>query len=253
MFKKMLAKLAPASGRSAPAAPPGLRLYAVGDVHGRLDLLTRLGELISADLAKAEGIEAGAVFLGDYVDRGPDSAGVLEMLSAGGFPIRHVALRGNHEEIMLKFLEDENVLDSWRKYGGMETLHSYGVSVADVMRGSGYDRARESLIRALPPAHLEFLRSTSPCVEFGDYFFAHAGAKPGVPLERQVPDDLLWIREEFLRNEGSFGKIVVHGHTPVERPDERPNRVNIDTGAYASGRLTALVLEGNTRRFLSTA
>ena len=253
MLKKFLGKLSAKESRPAPRLPDGMRLYAIGDIHGRLDLLGALAERITSDLASAAHLDVGAIFLGDYVDRGAHSAGVIDLLSSGRFPVSHVALRGNHEEIMLKFLDDENVLDSWRKFGGLETLHSYGVPVAEAMRGGGYDRAREALLRELPQSHLDFLHATTPSIAFGDYFFAHAGVRPGAPLDRQVPEDLLWIREDFLRHEGSFGKIVVHGHTPVERPDERPNRINIDTGAYASGRLTALVLEGETRRFLSTA
>ena len=197
-------------------------------------------------------MEVGTIFLGDYVDRGPDSAAVLEALSSGAFPTPIVALRGNHEEVLLKFLDDERVLDSWRNFGGLETLHSYGVPVAEAMRGGGYDKARETFLRALPEGHLRFLQQTLLSTSLGDYFFAHAGVKPGVPLDRQISNDLLWIREEFLRYDGGYGKVVVHGHTPVEKPDVRRNRINIDTGAYASSTLTALVLEGDERRFLST-
>jgi serine/threonine protein phosphatase 1 len=252
MLTKILGRLKPAAA-PAPRAPDNLRLYVIGDVHGRLDLLESLQSLIDQDRRQNPAREAGAIFLGDYVDRGRDSAGVLDKLSRGDFPTPIIALRGNHEEVLLKFLEDENVLETWRKFGGLETLHSYGVPVAEAMRGAGYDRAREALLRALPPAHLAFLRQTASSVSFGDYFFSHAGVRPGVPLENQVADDLLWIREDFLRHDGPFGKIVVHGHTPVEKPDVRPHRINVDTGAYASSILTALVLDGESRSFLSTA
>jgi len=235
-----------------PSAPPGMRVYAIGDVHGRLDLLIELERQISRDLATAP-TDVLTVFLGDYVDRGKDSAGVLERLSAIEFCTPICALRGNHEEVFLQFLSDASVLESWRKFGGLETLHSYGVNVTDAMRGAGFDRARAALRKVLPPHHQKFLEETRHSVTLGDYFFCHAGAKPGIDLEFQTAKDLLWIREEFLRFEGEFGKIVVHGHSPMSAPEIKANRINVDTGAYASSVLTALVLEGETRRFLSTA
>lgn len=232
--------------------PPELRLYVVGDVHGRLDLLTELEERIKRDLATAP-VQVLTIFLGDYIDRGPDSAGVIERLSAEAFatPIR--TLRGNHEETLLKFLNDASILDSWRDYGGLETLHSYGVNVGEAMRGAGYERAQSLLASALPAHHKRFLENTEISFSIGDYFFCHAGVRPGVALDQQRADDLLWIRDDFLRFGGFFGKVVVHGHTAVLQPDVRANRINIDTGAYASSILTALVLEGGERRFLSTA
>lgn len=251
MLNKILGRMKPAAA-PAPRAPDNLRLYVIGDVHGRLDLLESLASLIDQDRRQSPTREVGTILLGDYVDRGRDSAGVLDKLSRGDFPTPIIALRGNHEEVLLKFLEDENVLETWRKFGGLETLHSYGVPVAEAMRGAGYDRAREALVRALPPMHLEFLRQTATSVTFGDYFFTHAGVRPGVPLEAQVSDDLLWIREDFLRHDGAYGKVVVHGHTPVEKPDLRANRINVDTGAYMSSVLSAVVLEDETRRILST-
>ncbi len=254
MFGSIVGRLrAKQQSPAAPRVPEGMRLYVVGDVHGRLDLLRELAAQIADDVKSAGGRDVGAIFVGDYVDRGPDSAGVVDELSRHAFPTPIIALRGNHEEILLKFLDDATVLDSWRKFGGLETLHSYGVSVSDAMRGAGYDRAREALLRALPQSHLEFLTQTLPSISFGDYFFCHAGVRPGIALSRQSPGDLLWIREEFLRHAGSFGKVVVHGHTPTSAPDVRPNRINVDTGAYASSILTALVLEDDRRRFLSTA
>ena len=252
MLRKFIDRLKPAPGAPAPQAPEGMRLYVVGDVHGRLDLLRILADVIATDAATADGRQVGTIFLGDYVDRGPDSAGVLEAWSRGDFPTPIVALRGNHEEVLLKFLDDASVLDNWRKFGGLETLHSYGVPVGEAMRGGGYDRAREAFAAAFPAAHLDFLRQTPASLALGDYFFAHAGVRPGVPLEAQVSDDLLWIREDFLRHEGAYGKVVVHGHTPVEKPDLRANRINIDTGAYMSSVLSAVVLENESRRILST-
>lgn len=242
----------PRAPAAPPAIPPDMRIYAVGDIHGRFDLLQTLAGRIADDLASAPAREACAVFLGDYVDRGPQSAQVIDALSGGGFSTRLIALRGNHEEMLLRFLDDESVLETWRNFGGLETLHSYGVPVADAMRGAGYAAARDAFRRALPQRHLDFLSRTAPSVAFGDYFFCHAGVRPGVALDRQRPDDLLWIRHEFLQHRGSFGKVVVHGHTPVAAPEDRGNRINIDTGAYASSTLTALVLEDDRRRYLST-
>ena len=235
----------------APAIPEGVRLYVIGDIHGRLDLLNDLDQMIKHDLETAPA-EVLTVFLGDYVDRGPESAGVLERLSADDFCTSICPLRGNHEEVLLQFLSDASVLGSWRKFGGLETLHSYGVDVAHAMRGAGYDRAQEALAETLPYRHLQFLEKTRFSFTLGDYFFSHAGVRPGIDLERQTAEDLLWIRTEFLQFEGAFGKVVVHGHTPTAEPEIKPNRINVDTGAYASSILTALVLEGETRRFLAT-
>lgn len=234
---------------SSAALPPGVRIYAVGDIHGRRDLLVTLCEKIRDDL---EGAPATVltIFLGDYVDRGPDSAGVIEQLARFDAPTPFCALRGNHEEVLLEFLEDESRLESWRKFGGLETLHSYGVDVSEAMRGRGYDKARRSLIEKFPDTHRRFVADTPFCIAHGDYFFVHAGVRPGVPLHLQNVDDMLWIREEFLNSQQNWGKLIVHGHTPVSAPDVRPNRINVDTGAFATSVLTALVLEGSERRFL---
>ena len=233
-----------------PSVPAGTRLYAIGDVHGRLDLLNELEHLISRDLATAPS-RVLTVFLGDYVDRGRESAGVLERLSSRDFCTPTCFLRGNHEEVFLQFFSDPSVLGSWRKFGGLETLHSYGVNVGEAMRGASYDVAQAALMDVLPARHRQFLEATLPSFTLGDYFFCHAGVKPGVDLEFQVSRDLFWIREEFLQYEGFFGKVVVHGHSPTPEPELKSNRINVDTGAYASSILTAVVLEGETRRFLA--
>lgn len=170
----------------------------------------------------------------------------------GVFPVPIIALRGNHEEMLLRFLDDEGTLDTWRKFGGLETLKSYGVSVVDPMRGKGYEIAATSFRCVLPEKHVQFLKRTSLNISFGDYFFCHAGVKPGVALGEQNINDLLWIRDEFLVYTGSFEKIIVHGHTPSLEPQQFSNRINVDTGAYATSKLTALVLEGEHRRFLWT-
>lgn len=234
------------------ALPAGLRIYAIGDVHGRSDLLANLASQIFDDLSTAPASSL-TIFLGDYIDRGRDSAGVVDRLARGDFPTPFCALRGNHEDILLRFLEDETLLEAWRKFGGLETLHSYGVNVGDAMRGRGYDVARTALIERMPEAHRRFLEGTGMSATHGDYFFAHAGARPGAPLHKQSAEDLLWIRDDFLRWPGSWEKIVVHGHTPVPAPEVKPNRINIDTGAFATSVLTALVLEGAERRFLQTS
>ncbi len=246
-----LARLTRKRDADPPSLPSGVRIYAVGDIHGRLDLLDALAEQIRADLVSAPP-EVMTIFLGDYVDRGPASAGVLDRLSRNDFPTPIYALRGNHEEVFLRFLDDGTVLEGWRRFGGIETLHSYGVDVMEAIRGGGYDLARKNLLARLPPEHRLFMEQTRFAASFGDYFFCHAGVRPGVALKSQNPKDLLWIREDFLRHKGSWGQIIVHGHTPVPRPEVLPNRINIDTGAFASSILTALVLDGQERRFLST-
>jgi serine/threonine protein phosphatase 1 len=192
------------------------------------------------------------VTLGDYVDRGPDSRGVIERLMRNPFPTSLVALKGNHEALFESFLDDPPVAGQWRRLGGLETLHSYGVSVASLMMGKDYEKAAEALRAALPPAHLEFVRSLWTSLSVGKYFMCHAGVRPGIPLERQSEEDMLWIREEFLSSRADFGKIVVHGHTPTESPEVLPNRINIDTGAFMTGRLTCAVLSKGRPRFLST-
>jgi serine/threonine protein phosphatase 1 len=247
-LRKPSSELAPKADATVPA---GMRVYVVGDIHGRLDLLDSLADKVREDLRQGGFDEAVAIFLGDYIDRGPNSAGVTERLAAGDFPAPIIALRGNHEATLLSFLDDERMLGDWRRYGGLETLVSYGVDVKEAMRGQGYEAALASLRRNLPPRHLAFFEQTRLSWNLGDYFFCHAGVRPGVPLARQNEQDLLWIRDEFNFYPGPFEKIVVHGHTPVQQAEVLPNRIGIDTGAYATGLLTCLVLEGEDRRFIT--
>jgi serine/threonine protein phosphatase 1 len=228
------------------------RLYAIGDIHGRSDLLDRLAEKIRNDLGNFAGDECITVTLGDYVDRGPDSRGVLDRLARNPFPTPYVGLRGNHEELFESFLRDPTVAQHWRQLGGLETLHSYGVPVARLMIGKEFEQASKALRAAIPPPHFEFLSSLKTSFEWDQYFLCHAGIRPGVPFDRQSEQDLLWIRDEFLNSQMNFGKVVVHGHTPSEQPEDLPNRINIDTGAFATGRLTCVVLEDKSRRFLTT-
>lgn len=230
--------------------PPGVRAYVIGDVHGRADLLHDCRARIIADSAERPIAQPLTITLGDYIDRGPDSYRVIELLTQWPDQAPLLALRGNHEEMLLNFLHDPGTLEGWRRLGAIETLHSYGVPLGAVMRGEGFDEARQQLLAGLPPAHLAFLEQTGASIALGDYFFCHAGVRPGVALEAQSPTDLLWIRNEFLDSPADFGAVVVHGHTPVAEPDVRRNRINIDTGAYATGRLTCLVLESDQARLL---
>ena len=227
------------------------RLYVIGDIHGRADLLDQIAQAIDRDLADNPAKAATTITLGDYVDRGPDSRGVLERLARNPFPTAYVALKGNHEELFGWFMRDPGVGPQWRHLGGLETLHSYGIPVAQLMRGKGFDEAAIALQNAVPEEHLAFLSSLRLFISTGSYFFCHAGVRPGVPLERQEARDLLWIRNDFLNSRKDFGKIVVHGHTPVQKPEVLPNRINIDTGAFASGYLTCIVLEQKSHRFLT--
>ena len=225
------------------------RIYAIGDIHGRLDLLEQMIGKISGDMDKHRG-DGLVVTLGDYVDRGPDSRGVLDCLACNPFQIPYVPLKGNHEELLEKFLRDPTFGADWRRLGGLETLTSYSVSAAPLMVGKGYEAAAEELQAVIPPAHFKFLESLKTFLDAGKYFLCHAGIRPGIPFEDQIERDLLWIREEFLDSQLDFGKIVVHGHTPVEEPEILPNRINIDTGAFATGQLTCVVLEGDRQRFI---
>lgn len=241
--------------REPARVPEATRLYAVGDIHGRDDLLADLLDQIREDAASLPpGYRRVLVFLGDYVDRGLQSSQVIERLTSMDMsPFEVVYLKGNHEQAMLQFLEDAQFGKTWKYYGGLETLHSYGVTeltLSDDPRD--FERAREHFAHVLPVTHLDFLRRLHSSFECGDYFFVHAGVRPGLPLHRQIDEDLLWIRNEFLDSDMNFGKIVVHGHTPREDVEIRPNRVGVDTGAYMTGVLTALVLEGSDMRLLQT-
>lgn len=230
------------------------RLYVIGDIHGRADLLDQIIDEIDRDIEKHGRSECLTITLGDYVDRGPDSRGVLERLVRNPFPTDYVALKGNHEALFETFMRRPPLADVWRDLGGLETLHSYGVPVNDLMLGKGHEEAARALSAAVPETHRAFLKSLPNCMSIGQYFLCHAGVRPGVPLDRQSINDLLWIRHEFLKSKEDFGKMVIHGHTPNEWPEVRPNRINIDTGAFATGRLTCLVIDaGGGGRFLFTA
>lgn len=232
--------------------PDGVRVYAIGDIHGRLDLLRALHEKIQRDIEVSQPEETIVVYVGDYVDRGPDSKGVIGTLIRGApFQAETHYLKGNHEDALLTFLEDPGFLRLWRDYGGIETLASYGIKVPYDADGEDWiNEVHYKFTAALPKTHLAFLQGLKPSYELGDFYFTHAGIRPGVPLEDQQAADLLWIREPFLTSRRFHGKMIVHGHTPQEQPVIKTNRIGIDTGAYVTGALTALVVEGTTFRFL---
>lgn len=237
-----------------PSGARGCRAYVIGDIHGRLDLLDRLLGQIHRDLEARPVKKALLVSVGDLVDRGPSSAQVVERLRTYRHPgVRPIFLLGNHEEVLLRILGgDAMPIASWLKFGGAECLASYGVDPASLARSRGADIVA-AVQRAVPRAHVEFLESFADTCRFGDYLFVHAGIRPGVELDLQSQSDLRWIRAPFLIDDSDHGMIVVHGHTISERVEERPNRIGIDTGAYRSGILTALAIEGNKRWFLDTA
>jgi serine/threonine protein phosphatase 1 len=237
-------EVAPFRSGSAAAVPPDLRLYAIGDVHGRSDLLRELHGIIAAAAAAAPEPRRRLVYLGDYVDRGPDSPGVLDLLAEpplDGF--ERVCLRGNHEDAMIRFLDgDLSVAATWLGFGGAETLRSYGLAAPDAADVYGLMQTQRQLAAVLPPAHHRLLHGLACSHTEGAFLFAHAGVRPEVPLVDQSAHDLMWIRAPFLNSAADFGKIVVHGHSIVPQPEFHPNRIAIDTGAYATGRLTCLVI-----------
>jgi serine/threonine protein phosphatase 1 len=230
--------------RPAARLPDGIRIYAIGDIHGRADLLEALLRQIDADCTLYPSSRPIVVFLGDYIDRGPASRQVLDLLLGCQRTKEAVFLRGNHDNFVRRFLSSSAVLDEWRLYGGLETLVSYGLKPSINPGVPEQRQLAKELEKSTPERHLEFLDSLNLSFNCGDFLFVHAGIRPGVPIRKQKEEDLLWIREEFLSCEQRFEKFVVHGHTPVRAPDIRSNRINIDTGAFATGRLTCIVIEG---------
>jgi serine/threonine protein phosphatase 1 len=235
-----------------PSLPAGLRIYAFGDIHGRLDLLERLLFRVDNDIAQRPAIRPIFVFLGDYIDRGPSSRETIEFLLARRELNECVFLKGNHEQIAVNCLNNPRVFNQWLRLGGIETLASYGLRLGRLTSRTKVAELQAAFHRALPRAHLDFFRDQQTSFACGDFYFAHAGVKPHVELSRQTENDLLWIRDEFLASTEDFGKIVVHGHTPAHTVEIRPNRINIDTGAYATGRLTCLVIDGSSLAFIDT-
>lgn len=253
MFSKLLKRRPRVAAPSHPAVPPGTVVWAIGDIHGRLDLLQPLVRAILEDLTTTTATRRMVIFLGDYVDRGEHSRGVLEFLTSlavqGGFECRF--LKGNHEETMLKFLEDPSAGARWCDYGGDATIRSYGLRVPNLKHKiESWAHLAADLRHKLRPAEMLFLEKQELSITVGDYFFAHAGARPGEPLERQAAEDLLWIRRTFLESELEFDKVIVHGHTPTAEVHADHRRIGIDTRAYQSGVLTALRLEGKDREIM---
>ncbi|MGI4730520.1 MAG: metallophosphoesterase [Janthinobacterium lividum] len=255
MFRiKRRAPVAPVS-LPLPGIPRGRRCYAIGDVHGRLDLLRGAIAAIRADMADVTAAgpveRAYLVMLGDLIDRGPESRGVIEYLRTMDTDwITPVLLLGNHEEAMLAAYDgDLDWLRRWAGFGGSETVQSYGVPSVLLLKDDwrGYWQALRS---AIPPEHIAFVRAFYDRFSLGDYLFVHAGVRPGVAVADQQPRDLRWIRDEFLTAADDFGAVVVHGHSISEEPELLANRIGIDTGAYRTGRLTILRLEGSERRIM---
>lgn len=235
--------------------PEGRRIYAVGDIHGRSDLLTKLLKDLQADaLGGAYKGQPILIFLGDYIDRGLQSKEVIDILMGELVsPFETYFLKGNHEAAMLQFLREPSAGPRWAEFGGAETLASYGVRTPrSRMASEEWAVASAELARVLPPEHLRFLARLQVSVRLGDYLFVHAGVRPGVDLDRQSEYDLLWIRDEFLNDSRPLGVTVVHGHTPATRPYRDARRVGVDTGAYITGRLTAARFEHDTIEFLAT-
>ncbi|WP_300974424.1 metallophosphoesterase [Sphingomonas sp. LHG3406-1] len=241
------------SARAPARGKTGWRAYVVGDVHGRLDLLDDLLVRIAADHGGRPPAHGLLAFVGDLIDRGPDSAGVIERirtLKLTGFRI--VALAGNHEEVLLQILAgDHRQVTGWLRFGGAEALASYGVD-ADALAALAPKEAQAEIARGIPGEHRAFLEQLGDTLRFGDYLIVHAGIRPGVPLEQQVLADLRWIREPFLSDTRDHGATIVHGHTIADRVEAVGSRIGIDTGAYATGRLTALAIEGDRKWLIDT-
>ena len=253
MFLKLLKRRSAVQTPRSPQVPAGMVVWAIGDIHGRHDLLRPLVEAIRADLRATDAQKKVVIFLGDYVDRGPDSREVIRYLAAlpAGDGVEWRFLKGNHEETMVKFLDDPMVGIQWCEYGGEATLRAYGLRPPDMKhRAEAWRRLSTDLDHKLGADERAFLANLELQVSIGDYFFAHAGARPGLPLDRQSAGDLLWIRSSFLRSDVEFEKVVVHGHTPAAEVHADRRRIGIDTRAYESGMLTALKLQGGERRIL---
>ena len=246
-------KVNTAPPRPPASLPPGQRVYAIGDVHGRFDLLQDLIGRIGADNEARVSSDVHVVLLGDLIDRGPQSREIVEYFLKGapGFAQWHFIM-GNHEEMLLKLIDqpDASLMPQFLRYGGRETFESYGAPQRVLDTPDLY--APDTLPFYVPEEHRTFLRRMEDGILVGDYFFTHAGIRPGVALDDQEQQDLRWIRRDFLESDADHGMVVIHGHTVLDEVDVRPNRIGIDTGAYKSGRLTTLGLEGTDRWFIQT-
>lgn len=235
---------------STPCIPEGMRVYAVGDIHGRCDLLERAFTRIDAHKRAFPIAKSIEVHLGDYIDRGPQSRQVVERMISRAVDPDVIPLIGNHEEFLLQSLEDSEAFPDWMRYGGRETLLSYGIPTPRDSNVRTLEEARRHLRDALPEAHLRFMAECPLTYSCGGYLFVHAGIRPHLALEDQRRSDLLWIRDGFNNWNGGLPAVVVHGHTPVRVPLVQRYKINIDTGAYASGQLTCLALEGARIAFI---
>lgn len=246
---KTLSRLFRPSFAASPRAevPADTRWYAIGDIHGRCDLFEALAAAIEADDIAQAPAESTVVLLGDLVDRGPDSAGVVAFARDWSARRKVRLLAGNHEEMFLDSFTDQETLRHFLRHGGRETVMSYGLDL-QTYNALGLDELQADLPRLVPEADRAFLAAGEEWIEAGDYLFVHAGIKPGVALAEQNRSDLLWIRHQFLDHAEPFGHVVVHGHTVFDAVEDTGHRIGIDTGAYRTGRLTALVLEGGNRR-----
>jgi serine/threonine protein phosphatase 1 len=232
--------------------PDGMRIYAIGDVHGRFDCLRALHEMIADEIARDRPADWRIIHLGDYVDRGPQSREVLEFLSnACARDERIIATLGNHDEGFLDFLRSPGEAQLFIDYGGFDTCASYGVVLRTMKREELIASHRET-VDAVPRSHILFLRDRPRSASFGDFYFCHAGIRPEIALDSQDGHDLIWIRRDFLDHRRLYAKVIVHGHTPCAQPEVLANRVNVDTKAFETGRLTALVIDGNLKRFIET-
>ena len=240
-----------ARGSSALAAaiPAGERIYAVGDIHGRCDLFEALVSAIDEDDATSPPAATTVILLGDLVDRGADSAGVIALARDWQQRRRVRILAGNHEEMFLRSFDSLEIFRHFLRHGGRETVLSYGIDRAEFAKAD-LEEAQQMMREAVPAADIAFLEGFEDMIDIGDYLFVHAGIHPGKPVEEQKVHDLRWIREPFLSHPESYGQVVVHGHTICDAPEDCGNRIGIDTGAFMSGRLTAIVLEGTQRRYL---
>lgn len=238
------------------ATPPNTAIYAIGDIHGRYDLLGEMTQQILEDARQRRASYRQIVYLGDYVSRGIDSRRVVDMaLAAPDAGFSKIYLRGNHEDSLLRFLAgDFDAGRHWFDHDGLETLAHYGVSIAGANTRNDANMAllRERFAAALPAEHWDFFRSLKIAYHAGNYYFVHAGIRPGVPLVRQSATDCMWMREPFLTSDVDHGAVIVHGHSISEQAVLRGNRIGIDTGAYRTGTLTCLVLDGATRTVLQT-
>ena len=232
-----------------PSLPPGQRVYAIGDVHGCLDLLRQVLDLIAQDMRERQPASTLLIFMGDLIDRGPDSAGVVAAVRALHAQGNVRVLSGNHEEMFLRALGDNETMRQFLRFGGRETLISYGLT-PEAIRDMTFEELHAAISRAVPQDDIQFLKGLEDMIVLGDYAFVHAGVRPGVPLMSQTRDDLHWIRDPFLTSQADFGAVIVHGHTISAEVDLCADRIGIDSGAYVSGRLTALGLEGSDRWLL---